>query len=127
MLKVCLLYSGSILILLWGIAHLIPTKGIVKGFEDTSTDNKKIISMEWINAGIGMCFVGLLALLITAFGNINSKEADLVYLSSSTVLFIFAVVTFLTGAKTAVVPIKICPFVNLVASFLIILGSVLPV
>jgi hypothetical protein len=125
MLKVCLLYSGSILILLWGIAHLFPTKSIVKGFGDISADNRKIITMEWINAGIGMCFVGILSLLITVFGNINSREADLVYLSSSIILIVFAVITFLTGAKTAVLPIKICPFVNLVAAYLIIMGAVL--
>jgi hypothetical protein len=39
-----LLYLGSKIITLWGIAHLIPTKAIVKGFGDISGDNKKIIT-----------------------------------------------------------------------------------
>ena len=32
MLNLKLLYIGSIVITLWGIAHLFPTKAIVKGF-----------------------------------------------------------------------------------------------
>jgi hypothetical protein len=32
-MKVIILYVGSIVIILWGIAHIvIPTKGIVQGF-----------------------------------------------------------------------------------------------
>ena len=36
-----LIYAGSAIIILWGIAHLIPTKAIVKGFGDISATIKK--------------------------------------------------------------------------------------
>jgi len=41
-----LLYTGSAIIIIWGIAHLIPTEAIVRGFGPISADNKKIITME---------------------------------------------------------------------------------
>ncbi len=46
-----LLYAGSIVIIIWGIAHIIPTRAVVKGFEPTSTENKLIMTMEWVSQG----------------------------------------------------------------------------
>lgn len=40
MLNDILLYIGSIVIILWGIAHIIPTKSVVNGFGAVSEDNK---------------------------------------------------------------------------------------
>ena len=55
-----LLYIGSIIIILWGVAHLIPTKAIVRGFGAISEDNKKILTMEVISEGLTLIFVGVL-------------------------------------------------------------------
>ena len=46
MINDILLYVGSVIIFLWGLGHLIPTKSIVSGFGKISGDNKKIITME---------------------------------------------------------------------------------
>jgi len=43
-----MLYAGSIIILVWGVAHIVPTKSVVKGFGPTSEENRRIITMEWI-------------------------------------------------------------------------------
>ena len=40
-----LLYIGSVVIILWGIAYLIPTKAIVNGFGPISADSRKIITI----------------------------------------------------------------------------------
>jgi len=58
MVNVVLLYVGSVIITLWGIAHIIPTKSIVRGFDEISTDNKLIITMDWIAEGLTLCFSG---------------------------------------------------------------------
>ena len=63
-----LLYISSIIIFIWGIAHLIPTKSIVDGYGEISTDNKRIITMEWIAAGISICFIGIIGFMMTYFG-----------------------------------------------------------
>ena len=46
-----LLYLASLLLVMWGVSHLFPTKNVVKGFGDISLDNQRIITMEWINEG----------------------------------------------------------------------------
>ncbi len=55
-----LFYTGSAVIFLWGVGHLIPTPGIVKGFGPLSEDNRRIITMEWIAEGMTLCFIGVL-------------------------------------------------------------------
>ena len=44
-----LIYIGSALPIIWGLAHLFPTKSIIKGFGKISFDNRNIIAMEWID------------------------------------------------------------------------------
>ena len=60
-----LLYIGSAIIFIWSIAHIIPTKSVVKGFGEISDDNTKTITMERAAEGITLCFIGLLVLLVT--------------------------------------------------------------
>jgi hypothetical protein len=60
-----LLYLASVLLVLWGIAHLFPTENVVKGFGDISLDNQHVITMEWINEGATLIFIGLLTAAVT--------------------------------------------------------------
>jgi hypothetical protein len=118
-------YIGSIVILVWGIAHIIPTKSVVSGFGTISDDNKKIITMEWIAEGLSLCFIGLLVLLVTALGDSGNNVADIVYRATAAMLFVMALLTLVTGARTSVIPIKICPFVKTAVAILFLLGSLL--
>ena len=120
-----LLYTGSAVSIVWGIAHLAPTKPIVKGFGDISSDNRRIITMEWIAEGLTLIFIGLLVLLITALYDHSNAVSIFVYRASAGMLVLMAALTALTGARTKIIPIKICPFVKLSAAVLFILGSVL--
>jgi hypothetical protein len=61
-----LVYSGSIIILIWGAAHLFPTRNIVRGFGSISDDNRRILTMEWLAEGVAMIYMGVLALLLIA-------------------------------------------------------------
>ena len=119
------LYVGSAVIIIWGIAHLIPTSAIVKGFGEISEDNKKIIVMESIAEGITLCFLGILVILVTALGDLQSQTASIVYYSVVAMLLVMAVLTVLTGARTSLLPYKICPFVKTLVAMLIILGIAL--
>ncbi|MFC2122275.1 hypothetical protein ACFLRP_01150 [Bacteroidota bacterium] len=118
-----LLYIGSVIIFIWGIAHIIPTKSVVEGFGKISEDNTKIITMEWAAEGITLCFIGLLVLLVTAIGGSQNPVSALVYRISAGMLIVMAVWTSLTGARTSVVPIKICPFVKTAVAILFVIGS----
>ena len=118
-----LLYIGSAIILIWGIAHIIPTKSVVKGFGEISEDNTKLIAMEWVAEGITLCFIGLLVLLVTAIAGSQNPVSALVYWISAGMLVVMAIWTALTGARTSVVPIKICPVVKTAVAILFITGS----
>ena len=54
-----LLYIGSAIIILWGIAHIIPTRTIVDGFGDISEVDRKVITMELIAEGLTLIFLGI--------------------------------------------------------------------
>ena len=120
-----LLYVGSAIIIVWGIAHIIPTRSVVKGFGEISEDNTKIITMEWVAEGITLCFIGVLVLLVTVIGGSQGAVSALVYRISAGMLVVMAVWTALTGARTSVIPIKICPFVKTAVAILFVLGSIL--
>ena len=120
-----LLYIGSAIIIVWGIAHIIPTRSVVKGFGEISEDNTKIITMEWAAEGITLCFIGVLVLLVTVIGGSQGAVSALVYRISAGMLVVMAVWTALTGARTSIIPIKICPFVKTAVAILFVLGSLL--
>ena len=125
MINDTLLYVGSGLIILWGIAHIIPTKPIVNGIGAISEDNRRIIIMELIAEGFTLCFLGVLVLLVTSLAGSQSQAAYIVYLACAVMLIIMAVLTAVTGARTPAVWYKICPFVKTIVAVLFILGSVL--
>jgi len=120
-----LLYIGSAVVIMWGIAHIVPTKNVVNGFGTISEDNRRIITMEWIAEGLAMCFIGLLVLFVTILGDSQNSVSLIVYRASAGMLIAMAIWTGLTGARTPIVPIKICPFVKTIVAVLFILGSVL--
>lgn len=57
MLNNILIYIGSIIIIIWGIAHIIPTKTVVAGYGNISRDNKLIFIMGWVAWGITLIFI----------------------------------------------------------------------
>ena len=120
-----LLYIGSAIVILWGIAHIIPTKPIVSGFGEISKDNKKVLTMELLAEGLTLIFLGILPLLVTILADYQSDVAGIVYLACAVMLLVMAVLTALTGARTPAIWYKLCPAVKTVVAVLFILGSVL--
>ena len=125
MLNENLVYIGSAIIIAWGIAHLIPTRAIVKGFGDISEDNKKILTMELLAEGFTLIFLGVLPMVFTILSGPQGKPADIVYLACGAMLLLMAIITLLTGARTPEIPYKICPVIKTAVAVLFILGSVL--
>ena len=123
MLANTLIYVGASLPLLWGIAHLFPTKSVVRGFGDISADNKNIITMEWIIEGVVLIFIGSLIVLVTVIdsANIISKT---VYAASSVCLVVLAIISLMTGFKIQFLPFKLCPIIFVTSATLIICGLV---
>ena len=117
-----LAYIGAGFTTLWGIAHLFPTKSVVRGFGNISTDNRRIITMEWITEGVFLIFIGLLCAGTTTVGASGSISI-LVYVLSAVFLIIMAIVSLFTGFKVNFLPFKLCPFIFTSSAVLILLGA----
>jgi hypothetical protein len=116
-----LFYTGSAVIFLWGVGHLIPTPGIVKGFGPLSEDNRRIITMEWIAEGMTLCFIGVLVFVSVMTTGPGSRAALLVGRSSAGMVVAMAILSAFTGARTSILPMRLCPVVKTVVavSFLV--------
>lgn len=118
-----LIYAGSIIIILWGAAHIAPVKSVVTGFGPISEDNRRIITMEWVAEGLALIFTGALTALVIIVGGVEDPVSIIVFRSSAVLLVVFAVWTFLTGAKTPIFAMKICPVVKTSVALLFLFGS----
>ena len=121
-----LLYIGSIVIILWGVSHIVPTKSVVEGFGPITEENRLIITMEWVAEGLTLCFIGILVLYVTLLAGSVNPVSVIVYRAAALMLLVMAGWTGLTGARTSIIPIKICPIVKTVIAVLFVLGSLLP-
>ena len=107
--------------LLWGIAHLIPTRSVVRGFGDISEDNQRIISMEWIMEGVTLIFLGLTVITITALDP-TGTASTVIYLLTSMCLIIMAFISLLTGFKVHFLPFRLCPVIFSLSAVLVVIG-----
>jgi hypothetical protein len=120
-----LLLIGAGIIFFWGIAHIIPVKSVISGFGDISADNKKILTMEWIAEGLTLCFIGVLVILVTVLIGTGDTAIRIVFWACAVMLVVMAVLTIFTGARTAILPIKICPVVKLIVATLFIVATII--
>jgi len=118
-----LIYTGSIIIFIWGAAHIGPVKSIVKSFNDISADNKLILTMEWIAEGLTLAFIGTLVILVSVLGDSVNETSRIIYLSSAVMLLVLAVLSLFTGARTSVLPMKICPAVKSITALMFIYAA----
>lgn len=117
--------SASIVIFLSGVAHLAATIPMVREFGAPGEDNRRIITMEWLGGALTLCFIGVMVLMVTALGHPMNSCCNIIYLGSAVALLIMAGVSLATGARTSILPMKICPIIKIVVAALFLLGSVL--
>jgi hypothetical protein len=117
-----LLYVGAGLTALWGVAHLIPTKNVVKGFGEISKDSRHILTMEWIIEGIILIFIGVLVAAVT-FMDPMSVASWVVFMISAIVLLVMAILSMFTDFKVRLILFKLCPFIFTISALLILAGG----
>ena len=123
MTSLVLYVIGASVITIWGVAHIIPTGNVVAGFGEISADNRRIITMEWLSEGFTLCFLGILVLVLTLFGYSATVAGKVTVRCVAGMLFVMAAITLLTGARTKIIPIKICPAIKTAAAILLLIGS----
>jgi hypothetical protein len=119
------LLLGAGIILLWGIAHILPTRAVLAGFGDLTSDNRKILTMEWVAEGLLMIFLGVLTAVLTLATPAGDGTALLVIRIIGGMLLVLAGWTALTGSRTSIAPIRMCPFVKTAAAVLLFAGTVI--
>lgn len=120
-----LIIIAAIITIGWGIAHLIPTKNVVKGFGDISVDNKRIITMEWIIEGLTLIFIGGLLLITVLSGGNSAGLGKNIYFPVAVLLIAMAIVSMFTGAKVKFIPFKLCPVLFTISAILLIFGALI--
>ena len=126
MISSAMLYAASAIVVVWGIAHIaIPTKGIVDGFGPITPDNRRIFLMEWLMEGVLLIFIGVLVALVTYSVPQMDRTAVVVYRTCAAVLVVMAGVSSFSGARTSILPMKLCPAIFLTAAVAIFLPTVL--
>lgn len=116
MFNIVILYVGAGIITLWGVAHLIPTRSIVRSFGEVSRDSRLIITMDWVAEGLTLIFIGALVFSVTYIAGPLNLGAGIVYRLCFCMLVVLAALSFFTGARTSVIPMKVCPFVKLLVA-----------
>ncbi len=97
---------------------------MVEGFGELSRDNRLIITMEWVAEGLTLIFIGALVLALAIRYGTGDAAALTVYKLSAAMLFVMAAWTSLTGARSSVIPIKICPVVKCAVAVLFIVATI---
>jgi hypothetical protein len=118
-------YVGAVTLVAWGVAHIFPTRGVVAGFGPLSPDNRRILTMEWVAEGLALIFVGVMAGLAWWQGGPTDRIAILVLRACGGMALIMAVWTAITGGRTKIIPIKICPLVKTAAAACLILPTLI--
>ena len=116
-------YTGAALIFVWGAAHIAALKPVVAGFGPLSTENRRIIALEWTAEGLTLCFLGVLALLVTLLGSPTDAVTAVVLRAVAVMLFAMAGLSAATGARSSIVPMRLCPFVKTAVGVLLVVGS----
>jgi hypothetical protein len=116
------LYLGAALTGVWGLSHLLATRGVVAGFGELSADNRRIVTMEWIVEGVALLALGCLVAVVTAVDS-AAAAALAAYAVAIGALLALAVVSLFTGFRIAFLPFRLCPVIFTASAALIGVGG----
>ena len=92
----------------WGVAHAVPIRQVLTGFEPISADNRRIVLQEWLAEAFTMWGIAAVVLAVTVAGS-GGDAREWVYRIAAGLLLALGALTALTGARTGVIWFKVCP------------------
>ncbi len=116
------LYVAAAMTGLWGAAHLFATRGVIAGFGDLTTNNKRIITIEWIVEGVALISTAAFVVAATAIQP-EAAVSSAVYVVAIGTLVALAAVSLFTGFKVASLPFRLCPVLFGISAALIAWGA----
>lgn len=117
-----LAYSAAALVALWGMAHAIPTRQVIAGFEPIEPDNRLVLIQEWLAEAFTMWGIATIVVAATLAGS-DTSVAAWVYRAAAGLLIALAMLTAATGARTPVIWFKICPVLLATSAVLLLIAS----
>jgi hypothetical protein len=117
-----LLLIGAVIIGLWGLGHLLAARGVVAGFGDLTRENARLVGMAWLLDGVTLVFLAALVVLVVTVLGGTALATRLVVLAVTVLLLVRAWMTTLTGARTSLVPLRLCPVVMIAVSLLFLVA-----
>jgi hypothetical protein len=63
----------------WGVAHAVPTRQVLAGFEPISAGNRRIILQEWLAEAVTMWGIAAVVIVVTAAGGTDTASRACVY------------------------------------------------
>jgi hypothetical protein len=118
-----LAYVSAALVAGWGVAHVIPTRQVLASFEPVTTANRRILLQEWLAEAFTMWGLAAVVIAATAVPGTAEDIRAWVYRAASALLVSLAVLTALTGARTAVIWFKVCLVLLAASALLLLLAS----
>ena len=103
-----LAFAGGLVLIVWGAAHIAPTRSVVASFQPITHDNRLVLVLEWVAEGFTHIFVGVLVILVTAVDGTAASGSKVVYRATAVFLVLLVGLTAATGARTPVVWYRIC-------------------
>ncbi len=118
-----LAYVAAALVGVWGIAHAVPTQRVVAGFAPITTDNRRVLTQEWLAESFTMWAMAALVVVVTITAG-DTRVTAIVYRVVAGLLLALAALTALTGARTPVVWFKVCPVLLAASAALLLVASI---
>ena len=118
-----LAYVAGAVVAAWGVAHAVPTRQVLAGFEPISADNRRIVLQEWLAEALTMWGIAAVVIVVTAAGGTDTAGRAWVYRAAAGLLVALGTLTALTGARTPVVWFKICPVLLAGSAALLVAAS----
>lgn len=111
-MNVTLAYAGSILLIIWSIIHLVPTRAVLREFGPLDSDNSRQVIMGWLVEGLTLMFVGVMVLLLLIFKEPDNGATFMVMRIVSAYLLVLAFVSYLVGNRTNLLPLRASPLMK---------------
>jgi len=120
-----LAYAAAAVVAVWGVAHAVPTRQVLAGFEPITADNRRVILQEWLAEAFTMWGIAAIVIAATAAGGTAQDVRAWVYRAAAGLLIALGTLTALTGARTPVVWFKICPVLLAGSAAMLLTASLL--
>ena len=74
-----LAYVAGAVVAVWGVAHVVPTRPVLAGFEPITAENRRIVLQEWLAEAFTTWGIAAVVVAVTAAGGANAAARWWVY------------------------------------------------